>query len=186
LGGNSNSNSNHHDTDNKYAKKTKRKSSGAPGGLPMVVGGIILFVYAVLMTTLYFSNSGQTKTLLSRLKMPDTVSIINKVEGLERKLKTSELTRKTAETTARNKVSGEINRLERESRLATDQADELKNLHLPEAQYTIEKHSRREKAFMDQVGWLMDRTRRESKRMVLERWVFKNFASSVVPFSDGV
>jgi hypothetical protein len=160
-----------HDTDNKYTKKPKRKSSGGTEGLPMIIGAVVLFVYAVLMTGLYFSNSGKTKFLLSRLNMDDTVSIINKVESLERKLKNSEITRRTAETTARNKLSGEINRLERENKHATEHADELTNLHLPLAHEKIEKHSRREKAFMDQVGWLMDRTRRESKRMVLERYV---------------
>jgi len=159
-----------HDTDNKYAKKSKRKWSDGPGGLPVFIGAVVLFVYAVLMTGLYFSNSGQTKTLLSRLKLDDTVSIINKVESLERKLEHSEATRRNAANMARDKVTGEINRLERSNKLATEQVDELKNLHLPQAHSTIEKHSRREKAFMNQVGWLMDRTRRESKRMVLERF----------------
>ena len=161
-----------HDTDNKYAKKPKRKWSDGPGGLPVFIGAVVLFVYAVLMTGLYFSNSGQTKTLLSRLKLDDTVSIINKVESLERKLEHSEATRRNAANMARDKVTGEINRLERSNKLATEQVDALKNLHLPQAHSTIEKHSRREKAFMNQVGWLMDQTRRESKRMVLERYVF--------------
>jgi hypothetical protein len=168
----SGSHSNGYDTDNKYSKKPKRKSSGPPqGGFAIVVGAIILFVYSVMMTTLFFSKRGTVNSLLKKLDQPDTFAVINKVQDLERQLKNAEVGRRTAETTARNKVTGELNRLERENRILSDKHEELTDRHLPVAEAKIEKYTKREKAFMDQVGFLMDQTRRESKRMVLERCV---------------
>jgi len=167
--GNGLSSSSSRDLDNKYAKKRNR-NSGPPKGLGIIVGGIVLFVYAVLMTTMYFSTNARTNSLLTRLDQPDTLSVIQKVEGLERKLQSSETTRKNAETAARNKVAKEINRLERENRMAVEEHSEMSRVHLPKAKTQLENHSRRETAFKNQVGWLMDTTRRESKRMVLERF----------------
>ena len=159
--------------DDKYAKKPKRKSSGGGGdtGFILVVGGILLFIYSVFMTTLYMSKNSSVKSMLQRLDQPDTMSVINKVEELSRKLKRIEFEKKNADTTARNKVQTEINRLERSNKLQKDQHDQLKEAFIPELENKVEKFTSREKAFMDQVGWLMDRTRLESKRMVLERCV---------------
>jgi len=158
--------------DDKYAKKPKRKSSGGGGdtGFILVVGGILLFIYSVFMTTLYMSKNSSVKSMLQRLDQPDTMSVINKVEELSRKLKRIEFEKKNADTTARNKVQTELNRLERSNKLQKDQHDELKEAFIPELENKVEKFTSREKAFMDQVGWLMDRTRLESKRMVLERF----------------
>jgi len=160
--GMSSSNSNRYAADDKYSKKPKRKASGPPGGFWIIIGSIVLFVYAVTMTTLYATKHSQTKTLLTKLKQPDTKSVVQKVESLERKLKSSETSRRTAETNARNKVSKELNNLQRERDLALKAEPKIKS--------QMEKHERRDNAFADQIGWLMDRTRRESKRMVLERF----------------
>ena len=140
-------------------------------GMGIKFGSIALVVYAITMTTLYLSKHSSTKSMLNRLDQPDTLSIISKVEDLERKLKSSESTRQRAEHTARTNRNAQVNNLERENKLLMEERNTLKNVHMPEANEKLEKHSLREQAFMDQVGWLMDATRRESKRMVLERYV---------------
>ena len=126
------------------------------------------------MTTLYFSKNASIKNMLQRLHEPDTLAVINKMELLERKLKTAEISKRGADASARSRVEREINALEFEHKQELEKHaanSELANVRLPEAEKKIEKFVGREKAFMDQVGWLMDRTRRESKRSVLERCV---------------
>lgn len=162
--------------DDKYSKKPKRKvksSSSAPSnlGFGLLVGGIALFIYAITMTTLYFSKSGSVKSMLNKLDLPDTKAVISEIENLQRKLKTAEVAKRSAETNARNKMAGEVSRLEKKTKEAKELHKDVVENQLPEAHSKIEKFQGREKAFMDQVGWLMDRTRLESKRMVLERYV---------------
>ena len=164
--------SNHRSDDDKYAKKPKRRASG--GGQPplaIMIGGVILFAYAIIMTIMFYSKSSQLKGFLTTIGKEDTRSAITMYNTLKRDLDNAVKSRKTADSAARSKVQGEINRLQRESNVARSQADEALNEKLPEAEKKLERHGVRETAFMDQVGWLMDRTRRESKRMVLERCV---------------
>jgi len=154
--------------DNKYSKKRKAGSSG--WGIATVVWGVILFVYAIMITVLYFGKDAQTKSMLTRVDLPDTLAVAQKVEELERRLKNSETTRRNAEASSQRKYTNQINRLERANKLAKVEADEANNVHLPAADEKIDHFTNREAAFMDQVGWLMDHTRRESKRLVLERF----------------
>lgn len=136
----------------------------------MLIGGIALFVYAILMTTLYFSTSSATKSLLKRLDLSDTMGVVHKVEDLQRKLTQSEAAARRAENDARTRTSAQLSNLEREKRLLEEDLKNHKDVHLPQANERLQKHTHREQAFSNQVGWLMDATRRESKRMVLERF----------------
>lgn len=157
--------------DDKYSKKPKRKSSG--GELPslgVVIGGVVLAVYAIIMTVMYISKNSQQKDVINRLEVDDLMGIVRKAEHLQRQLKNAETSKRTAESAARSKVQGELNRLTRENNLVNQKHSEIIENELPEAQATIERHNTREDAFKVQVGWLMDRTRRESKRLVLERF----------------
>ena len=137
----------------------------------MVIGVILLFVYSIIMTTMYFSNRGKINTVLTRLDLPDTLSVVNKVEDLERQVKTTATTKQRSEQNALKKSNNRINQLERELKLVAEEKKQVKEIHLPEAQQQVDKLSARESAFAQQIGWLMDVTRRESKRMVLERYV---------------
>jgi len=167
--------------DDKYAKKSKGGKSlfsmgsgsgagGKAGGMGMVLGCIGLFCYAVLMTTLYWSKSSATSSMLSRLDQPDTLSVIQKIEDLERRLKTSESTRQRAEHNARSKFSNELNTLERSNRLLKDQVDQHTTVHLPEAKAKVDNFTKREKAWKSQVDWLISSSMREAKRNILERF----------------
>jgi len=159
------------DDDNKYAKKPKRKGQGA--GLPplgFVIGGMILFLYASVMTVMYYSKRSEQNRMYDLIGASDTTSALSSYKDLQRKLENAERSKNTAENMARSKVQGEINRLHREKNVARSEAEEAFNELLPEAQKKLEVHGVREDAFKDQVEWLMDRTRRESKRMVLERF----------------
>jgi len=155
-------------SDDKYAKK--KKQSGGGGGVIVVVGGILMFVYSILMTTLFLSKNGSMKNLLEKLNQPDAIAVIKTVENLKLNLKNADKSRRAADKTARNKVAGEINRLERENRIISEKHEELAAEALPEAVEKIEKHEEKQDAYQNQVGWLVDRTRRESKRMILERF----------------
>ena len=71
---------------------------------------------------------------------------------------------------ASQKTAGKINQLEREKKLLQTENDKLKS-EGGQTSTKLETHTRREKGFMNQIGWLMDSTRRESKRLVLEKYV---------------
>eukprot|EP00532_Pseudo-nitzschia_australis_P003652 CAMPEP_0168198246 /NCGR_PEP_ID=MMETSP0139_2-20121125/21656_1 /TAXON_ID=44445 /ORGANISM="Pseudo-nitzschia australis, Strain 10249 10 AB" /LENGTH=656 /DNA_ID=CAMNT_0008122893 /DNA_START=277 /DNA_END=2247 /DNA_ORIENTATION=- len=195
YGSSSNSNHNHSSTSNhsssnsnnygmstdrgdpdrdKYAKKPKRGASASGsngvGGMAMVVGAIVLFCYGILMTTLYYSKNSQTNSMLSKLDHKDTHAVVATVESLKNRLTRSESERRRAEQNANNKHANEVNTLERSNRMLEEQVQHHKNVLVPTANKKIEQHTKREKAFSDQIGWLMDATRRESKRMILERF----------------
>ena len=106
---------------------------------------------------------------MKRLDQPNTLSVINKVEDLERKLKSSESTRQRAQQQSDTKTKAKLNQLERQNRLLEEETKKLKIIELPQQKEKNDDFSKRELAFSNQIGWLMDITRRESKRMVLER-----------------
>ncbi len=162
--------------DDKYSKKPKRRATSSSGGpsnmsFGLLVGGIVLFIYSITMTALYFSKNGSVKSMLKKLDLPDTTSVVSEIDSLKRKLKNAEVAKQSAETNARNRMGREVSRLERKTKEVEELHKDVVEIHLPEAHKKISKYEGREKAFMDQVGWLMDRTRLESKRMVLERCV---------------
>merc|ERR1712127_778798 len=90
----SSSHNNSYGSDDKYSKKPKRKNSGGnPASVFLAVAGVLLFLYSVFMTTIYFKKNASLRNLLQRLDQPDALAAINKVEDLERSLKRSESTR---------------------------------------------------------------------------------------------
>jgi len=173
-------------SDNKYNKPNKR-NRGSSSGVGMMIGCILLFVYSIIITAMYFSNNGATTTLLKQLDLSDTQMVVTKVEELQRKLQASESNRQRIERNTQSKSSSRINQLERENRLLEEERNKLKDVHVPEANEKLKTFGNREDAFADQIGWLMDSTRRESKRMVLERFgpgphkVAMTFAVNIEP-----
>lgn len=168
--------------DDKYAKKKRTSTTttsqnpfsslGKSGntGTGTILGGIALVCYALLMTTLYWSKSSATSSMLSRLEQPDTLSVVAKVEDLERRLMTSENTRQRTEQSFKSRYDNQVNTLERSNRLLQEQVNQHTTVHLPEAKGKIENFTKREKAWKNQVDWLVSSSARESKRNILERF----------------
>merc|ERR1712238_263689 len=129
-------------SDNKYNKPKRRGSSASSplgAGIGMMLGCLFLFCYSLIMTAMYFSNSGATSTLLKRLAQPDTLAVVTKVEDLERQLSQSEASRSRAERNTQAKSSAKINQLEREVRLKNDELTQVKHVVLPPLTDKVEK-----------------------------------------------
>ena len=187
----------------KKSKTNSRKKNGKKGGpsddatnstmtMLSVLAGLGLFC-TVAALTMWLSVRGETHRILKQLDQSSLSDVVTQVETLQRDIRSKEaqIQRSGRANQSTKQNQQQVSNLERQNKLLTIERDEWKKkydqhtaddeghvVHVDHAEHKkrVKDHERltkREGAFLEQVKWLMDATRRESKRSVLERYVQK-------------
>jgi hypothetical protein len=183
-------------------------SNGTTGSTTTILGIVVVIlglVYSMAVTTFWLSSRGQTQLLYKEVgKATSVKDVITHIKSLQSNLKLKEQQLSRSDKTAQTKVTQQVNTLERENRLLIKERDVWKKKHEESVSTKVQdtmvdrkkselleeklvhhetqhhKFTRREAAFLDQVQWLMATTRRESKRSVLEKYVYTHTTHNCV------
>lgn len=158
--------------DEKY--KRKRGPSILQNLTPLQITCIVLGFWAFIMTWKSWSRAGQLKTIYK--KAGNSKSVKNVLAFMDSERRRAELSRREAKDAVRDnneKLQSKISTLNEKVRNLQKSNDELRMKHEgPKKKEQEERMALRETAYQDQVELLLKATRKESKRSVLDKYVW--------------
>ena len=165
--------------DDKYSKRSSSRSMPSIGSLmgtgsPLMLLCIIMALWSVAVMGLWMNVRGKYNSILTEFNVPNSDALMDLYKRLQTDLSTAqhEMDRSIRDTQV--KLNGRQQELERENRLLQKERDELRvKYEGPDKEEEESRLQLREVAFQHQVELLQEATRKESKRNVLERYVFE-------------
>lgn len=175
--------------DSKMKNKKKRRSSSflqmtadvnfsslTSNPAVLLLGIIVIGIWSLIVLFLWFKLRGAHYGLLKEFSIQTPMELQELVTSLKRDLRYAERQVEKAKRDATRKYTSQINTMERENRLLQKERDELRvkyenpNGNNDGEDNELSRLEKRDEAFQDQVHWLQEATRKESRRTVLERF----------------
>lgn len=163
--------------DDKYA--SKRRPSSSNGGLLQMapwIGCLVLGIWALTVTMMNWSKGSQLKQIYK--EAGSALNVQEVVEFLQAERRRAYSLRQEAKDSIRDhtdKHSSKVNLLQEQIKSLTEHRDTLVDKHESEKAKARKRDKRetrewREEAYYDQIMLLESRVRKDSKRIILERF----------------